>query len=192
MGKFKINLELQGFKLNVEGEREDLPAIRRELQDRLTLLTPSATLLNGGEPAEKSVAAVEVPPKKSKRRATGSAPTATAVTAVEFKHDVERFGHPAQTWSTPKKAIWLLYITAEQGGPAQMSAPAISATFNKYFREAGLIQTSHINRDLAAAKLKSPAQVSSDVSKTPMEWFLTTEGKKIAEQLVAEVAVPKQ
>ena len=67
-----------------------------------------------------------------------------------------------------------------------MSGGTISATFNKYFKEAGVISTSNVNRDLGRAKAKLPAQVNSDVNKTPAEWYLTTEGKKIAEQFVKE------
>jgi hypothetical protein len=136
--------------------------------------------------------ATEVPPKRAKRRSSGTpAPTGTDA-AIDLTHDVERYGHPLQAWSIPKKAIWLLAVTAVQGGPTQMSGSTIAATFNKYFKEAGMIRTSHVNRDLAAAKAKSPAQVSADVSKTPAEWFLTTEGKKIAEQLVVEAAGTKE
>ena len=194
MGKFKISLELQGFKLNVEGDREDLPAIQHGLQQQLTgMLTPPAQLLNGDEPREKAAVVTEVPPKKARRRGTAGAATSGGdPTAISLTHDLEKYGHPRQSWQVVNKAMWLLHVVALQGAATQMSGATISATFNKYFKEAGVISTSNVNRDLGRAKAKLPAQVNSDVNKTPPEWYLTTEGKKIADQFVTEAVGTKE
>ena len=89
------------------------------------------------------------------------------------------------TFKPFEKAIWLLYVIEQQAGKTALQAPAIVKTFNHHFRQAGQLVRQNIYRDLAKAKQAAPPLLGEDASKSPPEWYLTIEGKKLAAKLVS-------
>ena len=82
---------------------------------------------------------------------------------------------------TVDKAIWLLHVVKQE-----LSGSVLVATFNKHFRQAGMITVSNANRDLGRSKSKSPPFVGEDTTKNPPQWFLTEEGTRQANKLVGD------
>ncbi|WP_377158390.1 hypothetical protein ACFJIX_05820 [Roseateles sp. UC29_93] len=207
MAKFKVSLKLQGLEVSIEGEKDDIPALTRGISNQLTgLLAPAigaATGVSGhqeGEPPAPPTTASASPPaalemvqevrRKGSRKPSSkrSAPaTETVSTVVDWPHDPTKFGNPLQTWKTSDKAIWLLYVVANQTSHKDLSARGIADTFNKHFRQSGTILTFNINRDLGKAKTKAgPAVVGEDTTRNPSAWYLTDAGEAYAQSLVAK------
>lgn len=202
MSKFKIKMKLQGLELEIEGSREDAPLITQNLGQQLAgLLRPTGAILEGQLPSDHSqlqqvpTSAEEAPPpglrRKSRRRKqsiNGSAENLSDEVAVDWKHDPTKYGTPKQSWSTADKSIWTLYVVAEETDEKELSGPRIAQTFNKHFRQAGTILAHNVNRDLGRHKVKKKGHppVSEDTTKTPARWFLTEEGKRMAQALVAD------
>lgn len=192
MAKFKIKMKLSGLELDIEGSKEDIPLIAANLGQQLTgLIAPSATIASGVDlpftpssaPNGAALPLVEEV-KRRKRRATNHRSTdaqSDSAAPVDFRHDPVKFGAPKQAWNTSDKAVWLLHVVGKE-----LSGRVIVATFNKHFRQAGLINVSHANRDLGRLKSKSPAVVGEDTTQTPPCWFLTEEGTRQALKLVAD------
>lgn len=199
MSKFKIKLKLEGFELEVEGSKDDIPHIAENISGQFAgLLAPTANIARGNEraaahqPVNVTPLATQVGGGRGKRRSNGrrSASTgsgngsASATELFDWKHDVALFGNPLQAWNTAEKAMWLLYVAAKQNVTQEMTGPQIAATFNKHFRQSGRILGHNITRDLGKVKGTPPAKVSEDTTKEPPAWFLTDEGIKHAEVLV--------
>ncbi len=175
MSKFKIKFKLTGLEIEIEGSREEIPQISRNLGQQLSgMLAPAAGLVQGevidadrrlaaASPSVTSAPAAATPQRKrtgGKKRGKSNGASAspagagTAEAVVAFSHDAARFGIPRQTWSTAKKALWLLYAVGEQGGPQELTAQQITATFNKQFREAKQIIVQNVARDLGKMKAR--------------------------------------
>lgn len=200
MSKFKINLELTGLKLNIEGSREDIPLITQGLAQQLTgLIAPAAAIASGDDVLENRPPAAPAPlvqeVKRRKKRAAGSRngaatpdPTDTSGGAVNYRHDAEKYGSAKQTWTTAQKAMWLLYVVGESAGQKELSAAVIASTFNQHFKQSGAIQRGNVGRDLGKLKTKTsggkPAGVAEDTTKNPSLWYLTEEGTRTAQALV--------
>jgi hypothetical protein len=193
MTKFKIKMKLSGLEIDIEGSREDIPLIAANLGQQLTgLLGPAAGIASGVDASVPlSVAPQIATPmvdevrRRKKRvapaRSTDGAPADKSVAAIDFRHDPVKFGAPKQSWNTADKSVWLLHVVGKE-----MSGRVIVATFNKHFRQAGLINVSHANRDLGRLKSKSPAVVGEDTTQAPPSWFLTEEGTRHALKLVGD------
>ena len=200
MAKFKISLKVQALEVNIEGEREDIPAISRALSQQLTgLITPSVATASvgdgehddpqGGSTRQPAQLVDEVKRRPAKRRIASKRPTPGADTsdaAVDWRHDPAKYGSPAQAWSSANKAIWLLYVLSEATDIKELSAKRIADTFNKHFRQAKTILAFNVSRDLGKLKGKAPAPVGEDTTKDPSAWYLTAEGNKVAQGLVAK------
>lgn len=198
MSKFKIKLKLQGLDLEIEGSKDDIPAISRNLADQVSgLLMPAANIVEGSDPGsarELLNVTPNIPPVSQSRgkrrpattrRATPlSSGAGNSVEAFDWRHDAAAFGNPVQTWTTADKSMWLLYVVSKQQVTQEMSAPQIANTFNKHFRQAGPIRANNVSRDLGRFKTSPPPRVSEDSTKNPSVWFLTDEGIKHAETLV--------
>jgi hypothetical protein len=194
MSKFKVKLKLQGLELEVEGAKEDIPAISQNVAAQLTgLITPAAGMAGGNEGTDRepiNVTPTLPEPARTKRRpsprrsSTAAGNGADRSDVFDWKHDAAAFGNPVQGWNTADKSMWLLYAAAKQGVVQEMSGPQIAATFNKHFRQAGPILPHNVTRDLGKIKGTPPAKVSEDTTKSPPAWFLTDEGIKHAEGLV--------
>jgi len=196
MAKFRMKLKLQSLELEIEGAREDASLISRSIGQQMAgLLQPVGSIVDGELPEDRSPpmqiinGSGQAAVKKNRRRkfapVAGNGEDASA--AIDFKHEPEKFGNPRQEWKTAQKALWLLYVCNELAGVDQMSTRGIVETFNKHFRQSGTITTSNTSRDLGKAKAKEkPAPVGEDTTKSPSTWYLTEEGRKRAQQLVAE------
>lgn len=197
MSKFKIKLKLQGLDIEIEGAREDIPAIAQNISAQLSsLIEPAARIVEGEVVSTNSTASARLPDiptdpsrqrGRSTRRVPGNAPPrGDGSAALDWSHDVEKWGTAQQGWTTAKKAMWLLYIVSRQTNTKQISGPRIAATFNKHFKQAGPIIRGNVSRDLGKLKSGPTAPVSEDTTQSPSEWFLTQQGEKEAAVLVNE------
>jgi hypothetical protein len=80
--------------------------------------------------------------------------------------------------------MYLLFVSETQGSPKELSAGTIAKWFNQHFKSAGALRPSNVSKYLRAALGAKPALVGEDATKSPSVWYLTTEGRKAAEQLV--------
>lgn len=106
--------------------------------------------------------------------------------ALDWVHDAAAWGTPSQEWSTADKAIWLLYVAEKATGQTELTATCIAKTFNKHFKQAKTITSSHVGRDLGKVKIGKDAQVGENATSEPARWFLIDAGRREAERLIAE------
>jgi hypothetical protein len=189
MPKFRIRLKVQGLELEVDGEREDIPAITSAVRRQITgLIVPAEIMADGHKELGDGGRASEAEDEgKSKAKARKRAPRTTgdggAGQAIDFRHDSAKYGSPKQDWSVTEKSIWLLYVIGSITGNKEISGPQIAATFNSNFKAAGRIHPPHVSRDLGRAKVQSPAPVGEDKTL----WYLTDEGERQAQELIKGV-----
>src|SRR6266852_2702665 len=133
--KFRIKLKLQGLELEVEGSREDIPQLTRNVSAQLAgMLLPATNIVEGKAPASLGRDAIdgnshiieqEAPPRRRgrARRATsaGAEGTNGKGKAIVWNHDANAWGTPLQTWKAVDKAIWLLYVANKSGAANEMS-----------------------------------------------------------------------
>jgi hypothetical protein len=197
MSKFRLKMKLQGFELEIEGTRDDVPQIAQSLSRQIGgMFEPAAQIITGdaSEISEaEQISAPEALPAPAKRKRSPKKRTATASTsagadsdALDWRHDSSKWGMPQQSWKTAAKSIWLLYVAREATNEREMSAARIASTFNKHFRQANRVMPNNVSRDLGKQKLKTPAPVGEDTSKDPPQWFLTDEGVRQARALIAD------
>jgi hypothetical protein len=197
MAKFKIKLKLQGLELEIEGSREEVPNITQNLGRQIAgMLQPAGAIVvgevvGGREDDFLEENLTQVPRRQRTRRKRVQAQTTrespVKEDAVDWKHDPSKYGSPKQGWSTADKSLWLLSVVSQEAGINELSGQRIVLTFNKHFRQAGPIRTQNANRDLGRLKVnKTPSPVAEDTTKTPSQWFLTEEGVKSAQSLMAD------
>jgi hypothetical protein len=109
---------------------------------------------------------------------------AAAPVAVDWKHDPTKYGMPTQEWSAPEKMMWTLYVVSEATDRKELPSSQVAATFNKHFRQAGLIPRANVSRDLGLKKTKQ--LVGEDTTKDPSTWYLTDSGRSVVQQLIAK------
>ncbi|SRR6266542_2186541 len=197
MASVEIRLKLN-VDLEIKAEREDIPGLTDSVKQQLAgAFSPAAVVANGqreAEPVQQLSLPAEVspPPTPSKprrsRRTTRTRDTVPAEDdAVDWVHDPSKWGHPAQSWSTVDKCLWLLYVVKQEKSIQELSGPVIAATLCKHFRQAGLVYRQIVNRELGKLKSVTPAPVGENSTVSPSKWFLTEEGNKRAENLVAQI-----
>jgi hypothetical protein len=206
MSKFRIKLKLQGLELEVEGSREDAPAMAEQIgRQFIGLVQPAATLASGdsnpttdersnGGPVSAGSAPSLVAPKRSRKKrngqrpvtASGSAEPGDDEAAVDWTHDATHWGAPKQAWSTAQKALWLLYVAGQNAETKELSSGQLVATYTKHFRSAGRILKHNVTRDLQKIASGRGAKVSLDSGSQPPVWFLTDSGVEYAKSLIAE------
>ena len=204
MSKFKVRMKLQGLEIEIEGTREDVPLITENLGQQIAgLIQPAGAIIdgeavedrrsNGAGNGQATAAAITPPARKRRARRVSAGTGANGAddsgkeTALDWKHEPEKYGNPSKDWSGTDKAVWLLYVTGEAASVAQLSANRIAATFNKHFYQAGEIHRSNVQRDLGRRKVAANSPVSEDTTKIPSEWYLTEGGRKKAQELVNSV-----
>ena len=198
MAKFKMKMKLQGFELEIEGEREDIPLIAQNLGEQFSgLLAPAANIAEGEVPRKQvsnNATAIPVPeakPIRKRKRQSSTSRGGSNGTSSESKnilnweHNPERWGNPLQTWTTAEKAIWLIYVVEQELNTTSLPASQITATFNHHFKQAKTVHPPNVTRDLGRLKSGANSDVGEDSTKSPSEWFLTTAGKKKVEALIA-------
>ncbi|MHC4043879.1 hypothetical protein [Bradyrhizobium sp. 23AC] len=196
-----MKLKLQGFELEIEGNREDASVIGRSIGDQISgMLSPSLNILDGDIAPSRSPASSAPLLDVSPKRRTSRKPTRPAssggdgngtTSVVDFRNDPSKFATPTQQWSTTEKAIWLLYVLKEVSQVSELSAGQIAKTFNTHFRQAKTISHSNVLRDFGKLKVSSPSLVGEDATKSPSMWFLTDEGIRKAQSIIAEAQAPK-
>jgi hypothetical protein len=116
MAKFRIRLKVQALELEIDGEREDIPANTAAVQQQFTgLVQPAEAMADGHKqlgPGDGPVIEAEVGKKKAARKRNGGGKSSDAATVVplEFRHDASMYGNPQQGWNSSDKGIWLLYV----------------------------------------------------------------------------------
>jgi len=120
MSKFTIKLELQGWKIEVEGTKEDAPKLAQRIGQQLGGLLQAPAMLASGnanpgtQPLEgETEADGNGTLKKRRPRKSGSGGRMPAE-LLNFVHDPSKYGSPQQVWTTTQKAIWFLYIVSKQ------------------------------------------------------------------------------
>ncbi|MEM7628950.1 MAG: hypothetical protein AAF356_05960 [Planctomycetota bacterium] len=198
MAKFKMRMKLEGFELDIEGEREAIPTIAQNIGEQFSgLLAPAANIVEG-EPPKKLVAndaqaaqAAEPKPAKRKKRSSGGGRAGAAASAADesnvlnWQHNPEKWGNPLQSWTTAEKSIWLLYVIEKELNRTAVPAKQIVGTFNHHFKQAKTVHPPNVTRDLGGLRSGANSEVGEDSTKSPSEWFLTNAGKTRAERLVA-------
>jgi hypothetical protein len=195
MGKFRIRLKLQGLELEVDGDREDIPAITTAVSNQLTgMIIPAENFADGRKQlidgANNGAGVSGDDDKKKDRRgrrggSRGSGEPAAA--AIEYKHDGVKYGNPVQGWTLEEKCIWLLYILKKIANINEVSGPQLAATFNQYFKPAGKIHPPHVTIKLGKKKLENPPPIGEDKG----NYYLTDEGEKQADQLIKDLSATK-
>lgn len=196
MSKFRVKLKMQSFELEIEGNREDSALIGRSIGDQIAnVIAPGVNIVEGEFASSRAQAPASIPlvdnssRRRGPRRGRPAAPAAgetNGVTAIEFRNDASKYANPTQQWKTADKAIWLLYVVKETTGIAELSTGQIAKTFNTHFRQAKMIAPSNVSRDLGRLKVSTPSLVGEDATKSPAVWYLTEEGVRKAQALIAE------
>ena len=192
MAKFRIRLKLQALELEIDGEREDIPAIASAVQQQFAgLIQPAEAMANDHKqlPPGPTIDASNGTGKKtpSRKRSSGRpAGDGIAGQALEFRHDSVKYGSPQQSWTNTEKCIWLLAVIKGVTGTKEVSGPQIAATFNQHFKQAGKVHPPLVSRELGKAKIQTPAPVGEDRG----IWFLTDEGDRQAQALIQGVLNP--
>jgi hypothetical protein len=192
MPKFRIRLKIQAFELEVDGEREDIPAITSAVQQQFTALIQPAELM-AEDPRQlsdnhRTIDAETSKPagKTTRRRTTAKATVDAPNQAIEFRHDPGKYGNPLQAWSITEKLIWLLAVIKGITSTSEVSGPQLAATFNQYFKQSGRVHPPNATRELRSAKAQNPALVGEDKG----NFFLTEQGERQAQQLIQNVLNP--
>lgn len=199
MAKFSVKVEIQGFRLEIEGSREDVPTITNNLGRQIAqLVVPAAdptmpsplTALQhdandnpqASEPAKR--------PRKAKRAAPSRSASSDGTTrgeAIIWRHDPAAWGNPTETWSTFDKAAWLLYVAAKARNTSEMTASQIAQSFNQMFAQSGEIRPSNVSRDFGINKAEASPKVADDATKSPTPWYLLDAGIAHVEQLITQL-----
>lgn len=192
MGKFRIRLKLQGLEVEVDGDREDIPAITTAVSNQISgLVLPAENFADGrkqlSDGSSNNGAGSDEEKKRRARRTPRASGDGIGAQPIEFRHDAAKYGNPLQTWGVAEKCIWLLYIVKGVTGTNEVSGPQLAATFNQYFKPAGKIHPPHVTRDLAKVKVQNPAPIGEDKG----NFYLTDAGDRQAEQLIQSVLAAK-
>lgn len=198
MSKFRVKLKLQSLELEIEGTREDASLLNRNIgQQVAALLEPISGIIEGEAIADRApnlpspAQIINGAGRKNRRRkqapSIGGEAEAASISAVDFVLSPEKFGTPTQQWSTSDKVVWLLYVLDANKSGSEFSTRVIVETFNKHFKQSGTVVTGNVNRDLGRLKsVSKPALVGENTTKTPSAWYLTDEGRRRAQALIAE------
>jgi hypothetical protein len=191
MGKFRLRLKVQALEVEIDGEREDLPAITSAFNRQLGgLVEPVEVVANGRKlgGVDKVIDAADSNKKGggNRNRRSNGARSAEGATPIEFRHDAAKYGNPLQGWNLTEKSIWLLAVVKGIAQVKEVSGPQIAATFNQQFKQSGKIHPPLVTRELGKAKVQNPAPVGEDKGL----YYLTPEGDKQAQKLVQDALNP--
>lgn len=192
MGKFRLRLKVQSLEVEIDGEREDLPAITSAFNRQLGgLVEPVEVVANGHKLSGDKGQVIDAGDLNKKggasrnRRGNGSR-SVEAASPLDFRHEAATYGNPLQGWSLAEKSIWLLAVLKGITQVKEVTGPQIAATFNHYFKQTGRIHPPLVTRELGRAKVQNPAPVGEDKGL----YYLTPEGDKQAQKLVQDALNP--
>lgn len=194
MNKIKFKLKLTGLEMEFEGSRDDMKQFSSRFGQQITgLITPGVG--NGSENETGKVVTEDTDAdvisstsnsrKKIKRNRTAGVGKVEKGSALELKVETEKYGSPNQKWSTLDKSLWILYVAESILNIKELSATEIVETFNLHFRQHGKIRGANVSRDFGLKKSGNSALVGENDTTIPTKWFLTEEGKKTAQTLIA-------
>lgn len=188
MGKFRLRLKLTGLEVEIDGDREDLGAIRSAAVSQFAgAIEPVLVAADGDRALPEAAKLIDSGGARQRPRGRGSrvggSRGAAAGESVEFRHEPARFGNPLQTWSVSDKCIWLLYVLKSLGAATEASGPQIVATFNKEFKLAGRLHPPVVARELTKLKGANPAAVAQNGE----AWYLLDAGERRAKELLQSV-----
>lgn len=193
--KFKLGeITIKNVELEIEDELDRATAIFGALQNQLAgAVQPaiSKAILGAGPVIDATATASQngaAAPARKRRKlssssSNGKAAADTASEAISFVHDPAKYGNPLESWSHPKKGIWLLWVVEQAVGKAQLTIAEICNTFNQHYRQFGTITTSNLARDFGTQRKKNPPPVGVDTTRDPQLWYLHESGKTMAEKL---------
>jgi hypothetical protein len=107
MANFRIRMKVQGFELEVDGEREDIPAITNAVKDQLGGFVISGDVVTDGRKQLEATNRGTTDDDKGGRRRNRNAGRSSeaAAAAIEFRHDAAKYGNPIQDWIAAQKCI---------------------------------------------------------------------------------------
>jgi hypothetical protein len=190
--KFKLGkIEISGVELEIEDDREQATSAFASLQNQIAgIIQPvvGKALLGAGQVIDAppaNGAAVSIPRKRRKLTPAGPAKAGEdpEVQTIKFIHDPDKFGNPQQSWSTPNKGIWTLWVVEQATGRKELTISEIVNAFNQHYRQFGIISSSNLSRDMAGLRRRNPPPVGADTNRTPQTWFLHDAGKVLAQRL---------
>ena len=197
MSKMKIKLKITGFELEVEGSSNEVPKIMKDVQDQMSsLIAPPSIMDNKVDDKIIDTSFEDVSPKdgkkgkpksksnKNSKKSNTTSNTKNDVSNLLWVNDPDKWGTPQQKWNPTNKILWVLYVVEQEKNISQLALSNIVNVFNTSFKEAGTILHPNASRDIKKAKTKK--LVGENTTKTPSEWYLTQDGKKEAERLIAE------
>ena len=200
--KVKFKLKITGFELEMEGTKESTAQITSQVSETLRGLIKPPTLEDdekgrNGQDKSNHTEDVDVTVISStagnKRRRTSSSRNKqnsgvkVEAKALDFKNEPEKFGTPIMKWSTSTRSLWILYVVKNTLNIDGLTSHEIAETFNKHFRQAKMIRSFTISRDLGKLKIASSnALVGEDTTKDPAVWYITEAGEKHIQKIIAE------
>lgn len=196
MATFKVKMKLEGFELEIEGEREDAALISDQIGRQFsTILSPIEGIVSGKEESGSQpfldLQLTEAPKqRKSTRRSSvsrkRSGPDTETAQPLQFRHSSDKFGNPQQAWKTAQKAMWLIYVLSECGLGEEFTTRQLQEVFNQHFKQFGTITTSNVTRDLGKQKGEKPPNIGEDPTGGESKWYLTEAGVRVAQKLTAD------
>jgi len=203
MGKMEFEFEivgLQGLKVRIKAENDELPKLKNALKSHLndlislpSVISPTPRVLQPSlfQDEDEGVPNATAPVAESKPKRRSVTPNGSSrgkgnskEQPIVWKHDISSWGNPKEKWATTQKAIWLLYVVGHTAQISEMTSARIASTFNQHFREFKTIISGNVTRDLR--KAKKDGLVQADTTKDPSPWYLTDSGKSYAVKLVEE------
>lgn len=196
-----LKFEIGKLKVEVGGEDGE-QEITAALTEGLTrAISPVAEVLRpqleAPAPTITDVVATSRGEKRRTRRgsrARGAGSTATN-TALDWKPNTTANGNPHASWSSGKKALWLLHCYSKENGgpdaePNGLTLAVIVATFNKHFPHAKTIQSSHVSRDFQRFAAANPPKVVANRNVVPPVWYPGPGADAVVEELVKGSPTP--
>jgi hypothetical protein len=187
MSAIKFKFSIKELNIEFEGEREDLPQVRKDLSNHLTQVMPMPSGLgpvagpaSGPQLNHSLNAADEVKPRKTRSRSSSSA-SGKKSEVFTFVHDAEMWGTPQQGWNPTRKGLWLLRVLAEVRQVDAYTVGELAANFNKHFKQAGQITASNLSRDFGKVKGTFVTELTNE---EPSKWSLMQKGIAEADKLV--------
>jgi hypothetical protein len=192
VNKFKFTFKVKELELQVEGSREDMGNITHSIGRQLNSLIQTADAIHElpSSPGLSVTETGEILDGKlqgKKKRSSTEVSKKEKGKAYDLTHDPLKYGSPIQSWKAVEKALWLLFVMQHEADIAELSAGEIAETFNKHFKQQGKIRASNVSRDFGKQKSGTKAWVGENANGNPTKWFLTAEGIKIVQKLIADL-----
>lgn len=186
VSKFRVKVELQGLKFEIEGDREIGSTIAQNVASQIANVVQPTALLEApknGNNGNRIVEAQAIPTSTSRKRRRASTKTGAATDSVDspaldWNHDAAKWGSPIQSWKQWQKIVWLLAVVEQETGTKDLTSTQMTDIFNLKFRDSGLLTKGNIPRDLG----NNPDFFGS----VDGRWFLKQGGKDSATQLITE------